>query len=47
MIILWTILLVYMIDGNVERWHRCEFPHSWNKEIEHIIDTKQFRIYYG
>jgi len=34
------ILFAYMIDGGTkERYHKCEFPHSWDKKIEHIIDT--------
>ena len=33
-------LLAYMMNSEVkQRWHDCEFPHSWDKEIEHIIDT--------
>ena len=37
----------FMIDGKKQRWHRCEFPHSWNKEIEHILDTSLPTIHYG
>ena len=37
----------YMIDGGKQRWHGCEFPHSWDKNIEHIINTKQVKVFYG
>jgi len=39
-IIILFFLFTHMIDGEPrERWHKCEFPHSWDKEIEQIIDT--------
>ena len=41
------ILFVYMVEDGRQRWHKCEFPHSWDNEIEYIIDTKMAVIYYG
>jgi len=37
----------YMIDGGKQRWHECEFPHSWDRDTEHVIDTLEFEIHYG
>ena len=37
----------YMIEGGKQRWHECEFPHSLDKEIEHIIDTGMAVVHYG
>ena len=39
---------VYILEGVGNRWHlECGFPHSWDREMEYIIDTQKFRIYYG
>ena len=37
----------YMIEGRKQRWHDCEFLHSWDKEIEQIIDTGMAVVHYG
>jgi len=48
MSIILILLFAYMMDGeSKERWHRCEFPHSRDKEIEHIIDTGLPEIHYA
>lgn len=42
------LFLVYMIDGGQrQRWHECEFPHSWDNKIEHVIDKLMFEVHYG
>ena len=41
------IFLVYMIDGGQQRWHECEFPHSWNNKAEYVLDKLEFKVYYG
>ena len=41
-------LKAYMRLIEKRRWHtECGFPHSWDKKIEHIIDTRRFEVNHG